>query len=98
MYLAVPPEHSIREHLPSNNVANAALGRFDQNFGGAFPVEVLIPLNGADATSPEALAKIGSIHRAVAAVPGVYTPVSLWSLVEWIGGNPAEATAARLTG
>ena len=96
MYLAVPPEHSIREHLPANNVANAALGRFDQNFGGAFPVEVLIPLNGLDPTSPAALAKIGAIHRAVAAVPGVYTPLSLWSLVEWIGGGADAATSERL--
>ncbi len=96
MYLAVPPDHSIREHLPSNNVANAALGRFDDDFGGAFPVEVLIPLNGFDPLSPAALAKIGEIHRAVAAVPGVYTPLSLWSLVEWVGGAADEATSAKL--
>src|SRR6185295_1662660 len=65
MYLAVPPEHSIREHLPANNAANAALGRFDANFGGAYPVEVLIPRDGVDPTSPAALARIGAVHRAV---------------------------------
>src|SRR4029077_4326912 len=86
MSLAVPPEHSIREHLPANNAANAALGRFDRNFGGAYPVEVVITLDGLDASSRSALAKIGAIHRAVATVPGVYTPLSLWSLVDWMGG------------
>jgi predicted RND superfamily exporter protein len=96
MYLSVPPEHSIREHLPSANVANAALARFDQNFGGAYPVAVLVPLNGLDPTSPEALARIGAVHRAVATLPGVYTPLSLWSLVEWLGGGPDVATSARL--
>jgi len=32
----------------------------------------------------------------VAAVPGVYTPLSLWSLVEWMGGAADAATAARI--
>jgi predicted RND superfamily exporter protein len=96
MYLTVPPEHSIREHLPANDIANAALGRFDQNFGGAYPIEVLIPLEGLSPTSAEALAKVGAVHRAVAAIPGVYTPLSLWSLVEWMGGSVDSATIARL--
>jgi predicted RND superfamily exporter protein len=96
MYLAVPPEHSIREHLPTDNVANAALGRFDQNFGGAFPVAILVPLADPDPTSPAVLERVGAIHRAVAAVPGVHTPLSLWSVVEWLGGGADEATSARL--
>ena len=96
MYLSVPPEHTIREHLPSDNVANAALGRFDQNFRRRLPGEILIPLDGLDPTSPAALARVGAVHRAVAAVPGVHTPLSLWSLVDWLGGAADEATSAKL--
>jgi predicted RND superfamily exporter protein len=96
MYVGVPPEHSVREHLPTNNPANAALGRYDQNFGGALPVQVVIPGNGNPTITAEALAKIGAVHRAVAAVPEAGDPLSLWSLVEWIGGGADAATAGRL--
>ncbi|MEO8667681.1 MAG: MMPL family transporter, partial [Bauldia sp.] len=85
MYLAVPPEHSISENLQARDPANAALQRFDANFGGAFPVEVVVPLEGSAPTSPEALRRIRSVHQAVAAVDGVDTPLSLWSLVDWLG-------------
>ncbi|MEX0853815.1 MAG: MMPL family transporter [Bauldia sp.] len=97
MYLSLPPEHSVREHLPANNPANAALGRFDATFGGAFPIEVLVPFGGGSPTAPAALAKIGAVHRAVAAIAGVSTPLSLWSLVEWLGGGADAATAGRLS-
>jgi predicted RND superfamily exporter protein len=97
MYLAVPAEHSVRENLPASDPANAALGRFDAKFGGAFPIEVLVPLDGVAPTSPAGLARIGAIHKAVAAVPGTATPISLWSMVEWLGGTPDAATAARLS-
>jgi predicted RND superfamily exporter protein len=95
LYLAVPPEHSVSENLPSNDPANAALQRFDQRFGGAFPVEVVVPLRGRTATSPEALARIRTVHDAVADVAGVDTPLSLWSLVDWLGDIDAP-TVTRL--
>ncbi len=96
MYLALPPEHSIREHLPPNEPANAALGRIDENFGGAFPIQVVVPLEGLAPTSPAAIEKIGAVHRALAAVDGVELPLSLWSLVEWIGGGTDAETERRL--
>jgi predicted RND superfamily exporter protein len=85
MYFAVPPEHSVSENLPKDDPANAALTRFDTNFGGAFPVEVVVPLGGRSPTAPESLEKIKAVHQAVAAVEGVDTPLSLWSLVDWLG-------------
>jgi predicted RND superfamily exporter protein len=93
MYLQVPAAHSIREHLPQNNAANAALGRFDAAFGGAFPIQIVVP-GTADPTSPERIAVIGRIHNAAASVEGVATPLSLWSLAEWLGGG--ESGAARV--
>ena len=46
-----------------------------------------MPLGDLPLTSPEAIEKIGAVHRAVANVEGVGTPLSLWSLVEWLGGD-----------
>jgi len=92
MYWAVPPEHSVREHLPPDDAANAALGRYDAQFGGAFPVQIVVPATDMRVTAPERLAQIGAVHNAAAAVDGVYTPLSVWSLYEWVGG-PDDATA-----
>lgn len=96
MYWAVPPEHSVREHLPAKNAANAALGRYDAAFGGAFPVQIVIPGNGLPVTAPERLQQIGAVHRAASAVAGVNTPLSIWSLYQWVGGPDDPAAAARL--
>jgi predicted RND superfamily exporter protein len=98
MHYSVPPQHSVREHLPRDNPANAALGRIDREFGGVFPVQIVVPLDGLSPTSPAALARIGAVHRAVAGVAGVSTPLSLWSLAEWLGGGDADAGAARIAG
>ncbi len=96
-YTQFPADYSVREHLPQSDPANAALGRIDESFDGAFPLQVVVPLGGVSATSPEGLAKIRSVHEAIAKVPGVESPLSLWSLVLWLGGNADEATSARLT-
>ena len=96
MYWNVPAEHSIREHLPKNNAANAALGRFDTEFGGAFPIQIVIPKTALPATSPARLALIGRVHRAAAGVEGAATPLSVWSLYEWLGGDGDPRAAAKL--
>lgn len=98
MYLAVPPEHSVREHLPTGNEANAALGRYDAGFGGAFPVQIVVP-NTANTpiTDPERLAAIGAVHDAAAGVEGAHTPLSIWSLYQWLGGPDDPEATARLS-
>lgn len=96
MYWNVPAEHSIREHLPKNNIANAALGRFDKEFGGAFPIQIVIPKTALPATSPERLGLIGRVHRAAAGVEGAATPLSIWSLYEWLGGDNDPRATAKL--
>ena len=96
MYWSVPPEHSVREHLPTGNAANAALGRYDANFGGAFPVQIVVPAGTDAPASPERLALIGAVHEAAAGVEGVNTPLSLWSLYKWVGGPDDPAALGRL--
>src|SRR5690606_18578025 len=78
-YSQFPADYSVREHLPQSDPANAALGRIDQHFDGAFPLQIVVPLDGVAATSPEGLAKIRAVHEAIAEVPGVESPLSLWS-------------------
>ncbi|HVY20892.1 MAG TPA: MMPL family transporter [Bauldia sp.] len=97
LYAMVPPEHSIREHLPKRNAANAALGRYDATFDGAFPLEAVVPrAQGVGATAPAQLTRIKAVHEALAAVPGTSAPLSLWSLVQWIGGDADDATGKKL--
>jgi hypothetical protein len=96
MHLSVPPEHSIREHLGPSNPANAALGRIDRIFGGAYPIEIVVPLAGKPASDPERLARIGAVHRAVGAVEGTGSPLSPWSLAQWIGVTDEAETKRRL--
>lgn len=94
-HYSVKPEHSFREDLPSNNPANAALGRLDREFGGVFPLEIVVPLNGANPTSPAALDRIRAVQEAVAKVDGVGAPISLWNLAEWLDATaPVDSGAA----
>ncbi len=94
-HYSVKPEHSFREDLPSNNPANAALGRLDRDFGGVFPLEIVVPLKGAEPTSPEALDRVRKVQDAVAKVDGVGQPLSIWNLAEWLGGSdPVNGGAA----
>lgn len=97
LYWMVPPEHSVREHLPTKNPANAALGRYDDKFDGAFPLQAVVPrAPGVAATAPAQLARIKAVHEALAAVPGAVPPLSLWSLVQWVGGDADEATQNKI--
>ena len=91
MHAAVPAQQSVQEHLPRDNPANAALGRIDVGFGGAYAVEIVVPLDGLSPTSPAALTRIADVHRAVASVDGAGTPLSLASLVAWLGADPSDA-------
>lgn len=96
-YSQFPADYSVREHLPQSDPANAALGRIDDTFSGVFPLQIVVPLDGHAATSPEGLAKIRAVHEAIAKVPGVEAPLSLWSLVQWLGlDNPSEEASATL--
>ncbi|MHA1158810.1 MAG: efflux RND transporter permease subunit [Alphaproteobacteria bacterium] len=96
MHYSVPPQHSVREHLPADNPANAALGRIDTQLGGIFPIQVVLSSGEVDVLSPEGLARIGELHEAVDAVEGVSSSLSLWSLVTWLEGGADSATAERV--
>ena len=96
MHFSVPPQHALREHLPSNNPANAALGRIDQKFDGLYPLQILVPLGDVSPESPEGLARIKAVSDAVAALPETDTPLSLWSVAKWLGGDDPDEAATRL--
>ena len=48
-YANFPADYSVREHLPQSDPANAALGRIDQHFDGAFPIQIIVPMDGVAA-------------------------------------------------
>ena len=96
-YIHFPADYSVREHLPQSDPANAALGRIDQHFDGAFPIQIVVPIGDNSPLSPTGLAKVRAVHEAIAKIPGVESPLSLWSLVTWLGGGADEATSAKLT-
>lgn len=97
MHFSVPAQHSIREHLPTNNPANAALARIDQLFDGAFPIQIVVPVGDVSPTSPEGLARVRAVHEALAEVEGVSRPLSLWSIADWLGADDVEDSSRRLT-
>jgi uncharacterized protein len=96
MYADLKPEYSVREHLSAKDPAIAALTTIDEKLGGTYPVHIIVPLGDLPLTSPQAIEKIGAVHRAVANVDGVGTPLSLWSLVEWLGGDLDAETLKRV--
>jgi predicted RND superfamily exporter protein len=89
-YFSVPPEHSLSETLPADSPLVAALNTVDHDLGGAFPVQIIVPMDGVAVDSPEGLARIRAAHEAVEGL-GAGPPISLWSLAEWVGGDPAVA-------
>ncbi|MGV8838855.1 MAG: efflux RND transporter permease subunit [Bauldia sp.] len=92
LFLAVPADHSVREALPSNSASSRALTVIDQELGGAFPVEIIVPMNGLDPASPEGLARVRAVHEAVRQIDGTQSMLSLWSLATWLGGDTAAET------
>ncbi|MCC6735216.1 MAG: MMPL family transporter [Bauldia sp.] len=86
LFLLVPPEHSVRETLPANSASTIALQTIDDDLGGAFPIQIVVPLDGVAPASAAGLARIEAVHQAVAAVPGIASPpLSLWSFADWLG-------------
>jgi predicted RND superfamily exporter protein len=91
LFLSVPADHSVRETLPSSSPSSRALTVIDEELGGAFPVQIIVPMNGLDASSPEGLARIRAVHVAVSGVEGTRSMLSLWSLASWLGGGTDAA-------
>lgn len=91
-FFAVPPEHSLSETLPTNSPMVEALRVVDAELGGAFPVQIIVPMDDVAPDSPEGLDRIRAVHEAVDGL-GASPPTSLWSVVQWLGGDPAEALA-----
>ncbi|MCW5697459.1 MAG: MMPL family transporter [Bauldia sp.] len=85
LFLAVPPEISTSENIPADSAAGRALRVMDAELGGAFAVQIIVPMERLAPTSDDGLARIGAVHRAVAAIPEAATTLSLWSFVDWAG-------------
>ncbi|MGD9738179.1 MAG: RND family transporter [Bauldia sp.] len=95
LFLAVPPDHSVRETLPRSSAAATALTVLDTRLGGVFPVQIVVPMGGAAPTSADGLTRVAAVHDAVAAVPGVRTTLSLASFARWLGDGTVDAEELR---
>jgi predicted RND superfamily exporter protein len=96
-FFSVPAEHSLSETLPASNPMVQALHTIDNKLGGAFPVQIIVPMDGLAPDSPEGLARIRAVHEAVANVDTASAPLSLWSFAEWAGVGEGEAPAVLLS-
>lgn len=96
-HLSLPPNYLIREHLPSDDAANAALERIDRRLRGAYAVQIPVPLPAnADGIDRAALEAIRTVHTAVnEALPDAVV-FSAWNLAEWLGAEDAGAAAPRV--
>jgi hypothetical protein len=97
MHFSVPAQHSLREHLPTDNPANAALARIDEHFGGAFPIQIVVPTGAVSPLSPEGLAEIRDTQEALTHVEGISRPLSLWSVAQWLHIDDVDQASRRLT-
>lgn len=92
-FLAVPPEHSLSATLTAGHPMLEAFDTIDEKLGGAYPVQIIVPLDGMAPDSPEGLAQIRAVHEAVAALATASPPLSLWSLAEWANAGGGDGMA-----
>ncbi len=96
LFLSVPPDHSVHQTLPPGSTAAQALTVIDAKLGGAFPIDIIVPMGEVAPLSAEGLARIRSVHEAVAAVEGTRSTFSIWSLASWLGVEGATDLAPVL--
>lgn len=83
-FFLVPPENSVSENLPSASPMVLALDVIDAKLGGAFPVQLIVPLDETEGIDQGDLDRIRAVHEAVEGL-GASRPVSLWSMAVWAG-------------
>ncbi len=89
-FFLVPAENSLSETLPPGSDMVAALNLIDDELGGAFPIQIIVPLE-EETISEADLERIRQVHQAVDGL-GASRPLSLWSLAEWAGVEGGEDT------
>ncbi len=92
-FFSVPPEHSLSATLSNGHPMLEAFDTIDDKLGGAYPVQIIVPLDGVAPDSPEGLQQIRAVHEAVAAIPTASPPLSLWSLAEWASSGGGDGIA-----
>lgn len=93
-FVIVPAENSLSETLPKDSALVGALNVIDDELGGAFPIQIIVPL-GEGPLAVEDLDRIRSVHEAVDGL-GASRPLSLWSLAQWAGAEDGAAIADLL--
>lgn len=87
-FVLVQPENSLSETLPTDSPMVRALSLIDEELGGAFPVQIVVPVADRETLTEDDLDRIRAAHQAVDGM-GASRPLSLWSLAEWAGVEDA---------
>ncbi len=96
VYSGLQPRYRLADQVPDQQQAMRASGQLDAKLTGANPIDVLIKFPpGASLYSPETLAVIGEVHRAMETQPGLGNVWSIETLRRWLAeklGKPDVAT------
>lgn len=88
-------DYRLRESIPSNTEAAAALAHCDAVFGGALFVHAIVRWpEGLEATSPATLEVLRQVHDLFESEPRTRAPMSLRSLLSGLAGPSADVRTA----
>ena len=97
IYSNLTPRYRLADQVPNNQQATTANGSLDRKLTGANPIDVLVQFpKGQDLYSPETLATIEAVQRAVAGEPGIGNVFSLQTLRDWLAQKLGENDTAIL--
>ncbi|GBE44022.1 multidrug efflux protein [bacterium BMS3Bbin10] len=100
-YLNLEPHYRLADQVPDQEQALAATSRLDKKLTGANPIHVMIEWkDGRSLYSPEVLAAITDVHKAVEKQAGLGNVWSLETLRRWLGkaGDPSVETLKKYIG
>ena len=85
VYYRLEPRYRLADQVPNNEQAVTANGSLDKKLTGANPVDVLVEIpQGQTLYSPDTLATIAAVQRAVESQPGIGNVFSLQTLRDWL--------------
>jgi predicted RND superfamily exporter protein len=88
VYSGLTPSYRLADEVPDKEQAVAASGRLDAEISGSNPIQVLITFPpGMSLYTPQTLATIADVQRAMESQPGVGNVWSLESLRRWLAGQ-----------
>ncbi|MHB8886750.1 MAG: efflux RND transporter permease subunit [Methylovirgula sp.] len=97
VYASLEPRYQLADQVPNNQHAIEANRKLDAALTGASPIDVLIDFpKGQSLYSPETLATIAAVHKAVEKQAGIGNVWSLETLRRWLAEKAGKSDVATL--